>query len=137
MSRRDRRTFLRQFIGGATATATVPHFFLNPSGRFGPAPDALPLVDRDQQVDEAYWEAVVGQFSLRPGLVMMNAANLCPAPYSVSQAVVRYTDSVNADASFQNRGKFAQLHARALEALAKYVGAHGTRTIRPITCPGM
>jgi selenocysteine lyase/cysteine desulfurase len=66
---------------------------------------------------------VVSQFSLRPGLIMMNAANLCPAPYSVSQSVIRLTDSVNSDASFQNRARFGDLREQARSALAAYVGA--------------
>jgi selenocysteine lyase/cysteine desulfurase len=73
--------------------------------------------------DEAYWERVKGQFSLAPGLILMNAANLCPSPYPVQEAVFRHTRDVNRDASFQNRGKFEELTEEARRALADYVGA--------------
>jgi len=122
MHTHGRRTFLRHVLGGATATATVPALFLDPPRRINAAPTPLPSLDHDEVVDEAYWDLVAGQFSLRPGLIMMNAANLCPAPYSVSQAVVHFTDSVNSDASFQNRAKFGDLRTKARHALAEYVG---------------
>lgn len=117
-----RRTFLQHIIGGATATAMVPVLFPYPP-RGASASPTLPRLDHDEEVDEAYWDLVAGQFSLRPGLIMMNAANLCPAPYPVSQAVVHFTDSVNSDASFQNRAKFNDLRTETRRVLAEYVGA--------------
>jgi selenocysteine lyase/cysteine desulfurase len=53
----------------------------------------------------------------------MNAANLCPSPYAVQQAVFNHTRDIDADASFQNRGKFGALKEEARQALASYVGA--------------
>jgi selenocysteine lyase/cysteine desulfurase len=53
----------------------------------------------------------------------MNAANLCPAPFPVQEAVFRHTRDVNRDASFQNRGKFGEMKEEARGALADYVGA--------------
>jgi selenocysteine lyase/cysteine desulfurase len=53
----------------------------------------------------------------------MNAANLCPSPYPVQDAVFRHTRDVDGDASFQNRGKFGELKELARKALADYVGA--------------
>jgi len=123
MNTHGRRTFLRHIVGGATATAVVPALFPDLPRRSNAPPTPLPGLDQDEVVDEAYWNLVVGQFSLRRGLIMMNAANLCPAPYSVSRAVVHFTDSVNSDASFQNRAKFSDLRTTARHALAKYVGA--------------
>jgi selenocysteine lyase/cysteine desulfurase len=76
--------------------------------------------------DEAYWARVRDQFSIAPGLVLMNAANLCPSPYPVQEAVFRHTRDVNRDASFQNRGKFGALKEEARVALAEYVGAAPT-----------
>jgi selenocysteine lyase/cysteine desulfurase len=73
--------------------------------------------------DEAYWQRVKDQFSVAPGLILMNAANLCPSPYPVQQAVFGYTRDVDRDASFQNRGKFGALKEEARAALAAYVGA--------------
>ncbi|UCD24622.1 MAG: aminotransferase class V-fold PLP-dependent enzyme [Gemmatimonadota bacterium] len=120
----NRRAFLRHMAGGATAAALAQSLFPDPARGTQVAPIPLPAQPPNAAIDEAYWDLVVGQFSLRPGLIMMNAANLCPAPYSVSQAVVRFTDSVNSDASFQNRAKFGELRTTARHALAQYVGAH-------------
>ena len=53
----------------------------------------------------------------------MNAANLCPSPYPVQEAVFRLTRDVDADASFQNRAKFRELREEARRALASYLGA--------------
>lgn len=69
------------------------------------------------------------QFPLRPGLILMNAANLCPSPYPVSGAVFQFTHDVDADASFQNRGKFNDLHEAALEALGRYMGADADEVV--------
>jgi selenocysteine lyase/cysteine desulfurase len=53
----------------------------------------------------------------------MNAANLCPSPYPVQQAVFRFTRDVDSDASFHNRAKFSELGERSRKRLAEYVGA--------------
>jgi selenocysteine lyase/cysteine desulfurase len=76
--------------------------------------------------DEAYWARVREQFSIAPGIVLMNAANLCPSPYPVQDAVFRHTRDIDGDASFQNRGKFGDMKEAAREALAHYVGAAST-----------
>jgi selenocysteine lyase/cysteine desulfurase len=73
--------------------------------------------------DEAYWRRVKDQFSIAPGLILLNAANLCPSPYPVQEAVFRYTRDVNRDASFQNRGKFGEMKEEARRSLADYLGA--------------
>jgi selenocysteine lyase/cysteine desulfurase len=67
---------------------------------------------------------VKGQFSIRPGLIMMNAANLCPSPYPVVDAVQSLTASIDADASFQNRSKFNELRETGRVKLAAYIGAY-------------
>lgn len=52
----------------------------------------------------------------------MNAANLCPAPDSVSTAVARLTRSINVDCSFQNRARFEQDREAARELVAGQLG---------------
>jgi len=123
MSGSDRRRFLTQFLGGAAATLAAPTILRADTGALsslraglGPA-----LVE-----DEAYWHRVREQFPLNRGLTLMNAANLCPSPYPVQDAVFRYTRDVDGDASFQNRGKFGPLKEEAREALARAVGASAT-----------
>ena len=73
--------------------------------------------------EEAYWRQIRRQFPLRPSLVLMNAANLCPSPIQVSEAVSAYTRDIDADASFQNRDKYAAHLDRAISRLARFMGA--------------
>jgi len=132
MSGPDRRRFLSQFLGGAAAAVATPAWLqaaergLSTKTRWGDWGDragggsGAPLGGKE---DEAYWQRVKDQFSLAPGLILMNAANLCPSPYPVQETVFRHTRDVNQDASFQNRGKFGGLKDEAREALASYVGA--------------
>lgn len=127
----DRRRFLAQLLGGAAATLTLPDALLAAGGRrgvrgdSGVSPEALPphRTGLPSSDDEAYWMRVREQFPLAPGLVLMNAANLAPSPYPVQDAVFRHTRDVDSDASFQNRGKFAELKEEARRALAAHVGA--------------
>jgi isopenicillin-N epimerase len=48
-------------------------------------------------------------FAFGEDAVPMNAANLCPSPAPVTQALERFTRDVDRDCSFQNRGKFGDL----------------------------
>ncbi len=132
MSGPDRRRFLSQLLGGAAAAVATPAWLqaaepgLSTKTRLGDWGDRVgggrgALLGGKQ--DEAYWHRVKDQFSLAPGLILMNAANLCPSPYPVQETVFRHTRDVNQDPSFQNRGKFGGLKDEAREALASYVGA--------------
>ena len=123
MTSQNRRRFLTTLVGGVAATAVVPaaHASSIQTGRsFAGFRGALTGLD---PADERYWQLVKEQFSLRPGLILMNAANLCPSPYPVVHAVQSLTASVDADASFQNRAKFGDLRESARNRLASYVGA--------------
>jgi selenocysteine lyase/cysteine desulfurase len=53
----------------------------------------------------------------------MNAANLCPSPRRVAEAVTRYTAMIDADVSFQNRDRFAGLLEQSRSAIAAPLGA--------------
>ena len=79
--------------------------------------------------DEALWQLVREQFAIRPGFTLMNAANLCPSPFPVSDAVVRYTRDIDTDASLQNRAKFDGMYEWASEALARYMGADADEVV--------
>jgi len=127
--RPSRRHFLKRLAGGMTAASVLPAGFSRGSAtsdtlarRGGPGASGA-------GGDEDYWRLVKDQFPLRPGLILMNAANLCPSPYPVAEAVFRFTRDVDADASFQNRGKFNDLHEAALEALARYMGADADEVV--------
>ena len=100
----SRRAFLGRLSLGVTAAGMLPYLGLA----------------RD---DEAYWRQVRSQFPLRPDFSLMNAANLCPSPYAVSETVAAYTRDIDTDASFQNRGKYSELYQDAITSLARLMGA--------------
>ncbi|MCY3792990.1 MAG: hypothetical protein OXG51_01275, partial [Gammaproteobacteria bacterium] len=78
---------------------------------------------QDTSGDEAFWEQVKAQFPIRPGLTMMNSANLCPTHYPVLESLFGLTRNLDGDVSFQNRAKFAGTKDEARSRLAGYVGA--------------
>ncbi len=125
MATSSRRRFLGQLLGTTAAAVAFPVGLTADNG--GRSWAALLRQTRSLALgdtgDEPFWRLVKEQFPLKPGLVLMNAANLCPSPYPVQEAVFRYTRDVDADASFQNRAKFGELGEEAREALAGYVGA--------------
>ena len=102
--RLSRRRFLRRSLVGVAAAATLP--------RLSIASD-----------DEKYWRMVRDQFPIRRDFTLMNAGNLCPSPFMVSDAVSYYTRNIDHDPSMQNREKFDGLATDARAALARYVGA--------------
>jgi selenocysteine lyase/cysteine desulfurase len=121
----SRRRFLGQLLGGTAAAVALPTALAADDGRSrwrALLSDAR-LLNAGDPGDESFWRLVKEQFPLRAGLILMNAANLCPSPFPVQQAVFRYTRDVDADASFQNRAKFDELRESARAALAEYVGA--------------
>ena len=118
----DRRRFLKRAAAGA-ALAAAPAWTRVPSktglgvGELATRRDALGTED------EAFWEMVKSQFPLRPGLILVNAANLCPSPYPVQETVFGHTRDIDQDASFHNRAKFNALASKSVEALAELLGA--------------
>ena len=54
----------------------------------------------------------------------MNAANLCPSPFPVMEAVFKYTRDLDTDASFHNRAKYRQIREDTREKMARLLGAH-------------
>ncbi len=68
--------------------------------------------------DEDYWQMVRRQFAFSEDKVPMNAANLCPSPRAVWEAVSRYTRDIDSDCSFQNRAKFRTLLEEARSKVA-------------------
>lgn len=114
----DRRRFLSQSIVGAAALATPAWLRAEPRPPADGAPVPLPAPWAGPQDQEAYWGQVKEQFSLASGLILMNAANLCPSPHTVQEAVFRHTRDVDADASSGNRGKFERLREDGRSAVA-------------------
>lgn len=120
--RTTRRAFLRRLARGSLGLAAAPvaarEVLASTSGDGG----SIPSLARGP-ADESYWEQVRAAFSLRDGIAPMNAANLCPAPRSVTAAVWTAMKDVEGDVSFQNRSKYGDLHEIVRERLAGFLGA--------------
>ena len=67
--------------------------------------------------DERFWAAVKGQFVVPPEVAVMNAANLCPAPFTVLEATSNQRD-LDHDLSTPNRER---MHA-GKEATRRLLG---------------
>lgn len=130
MSVRSRRRFIRQVMGGVVASAALPVSARAWTGVRGDGrraldgiADAARRFPLGQQADEDFWRLVKRAFPLKPGLILMNAANLCPSPSSVQERVFELTRDVDRDASFQNRAKLRGFRTESREALAAFMGA--------------
>ncbi len=119
----DRRRFIHRLFGGMAAAIVLPASGSERSRGLPALAERLQHHRRVRGPDEAFWELVKEQFPLREELIIMNAANLCPAPYPVIDTVVRLTGDVDADATFQNRAKFGRLSEQSRALLAAYLGA--------------
>jgi selenocysteine lyase/cysteine desulfurase len=85
--------------------------FLALSGSvFLPTPLAAwpaPLQQTPERPGEQFWLSVREQFLMPPELAVLNAANLCPSPAPVLEAMYRSTKDMDADPSFDNRQKMS------------------------------
>ena len=110
----SRRLVLRRLAQGtALITAGLPSLpsLSSLSSRLGAAPN-----------QEAYWEMVRRQFPFLEARVPMNAANLCPAPRVVAEAVAELTQDIDVDCSFNNRRKFNALLELSRKQVADQLG---------------
>ncbi len=113
-----RRSFLKGFAGSAAALSVFPatgasNALLSAANRLGAADTA----------SEPFWRLVKEQFTIKPGIILLNAANLCPSPHMVRDRVFRLTEDVDGDVSFQNRAKFNALLEESRRKLAAFMGA--------------
>ena len=117
----SRRTFLKGVAGGAAALSVFPaHGSADSSDNFPGLSNHLTFSDTP---NESFWRLVKEQFTIKPKLVMLNAANLCPSPHMVRDKVFRLTDDLDSDVSFQNRAKFDVFREEARRKLAAFIGA--------------
>lgn len=113
-----RRSFLKGFAGGAAALSVFSatgsaNALLNAANRLGAADTA----------SEPFWRLVKEQFTIKPGIILLNAANLCPSPHMVRDRVFRLTEDLDGDVSFQNRAKFNALLEESRRKLAAFMEA--------------
>ena len=73
--------------------------------------------------NETYWKLVKAQFPLAPGLIYLNAANVCPASRPVMDRHLEFLRDFHANPSFQNREKYAGLAESVRAKLAALLGA--------------
>jgi enoyl-CoA hydratase len=98
----DRRDFARRLAWGGAAALLA---------RRGDAASGPSLPDTPASPDEAFWSTVRGQFLIPRDVAALNAANLCPSPAPVVEAVSNDRD-LDHDLSPANR---ARLHGDAKE----------------------
>src|SRR5262245_54930540 len=96
----NRRSFLKG-LGSVTALSAI-----TTQGAPRVRNEFLNHIPVGDAVNESFWKLVKEQFTIRPKLIMLNAANLCPSPHMVRDKVSRLTDDLDGDVSFQNREKF-------------------------------
>jgi selenocysteine lyase/cysteine desulfurase len=94
-----RRDFARRLLLGGPALGAYAGLLARP----GPAAARpLPLPEASGGGDERFWTAVKGQFVFPADVAVMNAANLCPAPFAVLEATANQAD-LDHDLSPRNR----------------------------------
>ena len=119
-----RRQFMKHLFGGAAALAVSPAVsFGDNKLTLEDLKDSTGKLPSSDYNEEKYWKLVKEHFLIRKGLIMLNAANLCPSPYPVQQKVFHLTRDVDSDPSSINRRKFSGLREEARKALAQYLGA--------------
>jgi len=71
--------------------------------------------------DERFWLSVRGQFLMPVDLGVMNAANLCPSPVPVVEALIAATRDMDRDPSFPNRVKMGEGKEATRRLLAEFL----------------
>lgn len=113
-----RRKFIKQLFTGSLAAVSLPTI------GYGESSTRLKkIIPAVASPDEPYWGLVRNQFAIPSNLTMVNAANLCPSPYTVNELVTSYFQSLERNVSFQYREVFGERLTKSLTALAKFVGA--------------
>lgn len=120
----SRRAVLRGMAQGALAGMMYPYSRLGRHVQLSVSlKEAAASLGEMETGDERFWEVVKGQFAIKEGLVMLNAANLCPSPLSVQKKLFELTKDVDSDPSFTNRAIFADIKEVIRQEMGKYVGA--------------
>src|ERR671910_3371223 len=80
-----------------------------------------PLAQTPPQPDERFWMSVREQFLMPPNLAVMNAANLCPSPAPVLEAMYLSTKDMDGDPSFDNRQKMSAGKEETRRLVARFL----------------
>ena len=80
-----------------------------------------PLAQTPRRPDERFWMSVRDQFLMPPNLAVMNAANLCPSPAPVLEAMYLSTKDMDGDPSFDNRQKMSTGKEETRRLLARFL----------------
>ncbi len=116
----QRRKFIKNLAGGSAAVLSFPIMGFSPKNRHD---NFSGLKNKVFSNDENYWKLVKNQYQIDPGLIMMNAGNFCPSPYSVSQTMQTHLEGLNANASSQDRKKYNDIYKDTVKLMADYLGA--------------
>jgi selenocysteine lyase/cysteine desulfurase len=108
-------TSRRSFLQRTSAAALLPAVT-------GALAELRSLLAATPPSGEEYWQMVRRQFAFPENKVPMNAANLCPSPRIVAEQVAELTRDIDADCSFQNRAKFADLLEASRRKVAQHLG---------------
>src|SRR5688572_32505155 len=79
------------------------------------------LSQTPERPDERFWMSVREQFLMPPNLAVMNAANLCPSPAPVLEAMYLSTKDMDGDPSFDNRQKMSTGKEETRRLLARFL----------------
>ena len=111
----SRRDFARIFaLGGSAALFSHPAFVAE-------QPPGKPFSPRGAVGTETFWTSVREQFVMPPDLAVMNAANLCPSPRSVLEAMYSSTRDVDRDPSPANREKLGPAKEATRKKVADFL----------------
>ena len=108
-----RRSFLKNLGAGSLAALAFPSFA-------NVRTNNIPELSLQSVPDEKYWEQVKKQFAVPENRIMLNAANLCPAPAPVNSKVMGIINGLSKDVSFQYRKQFTEDRKQAVAALAQF-----------------
>lgn len=121
----SRRTMLKGMFQSAAAGMLLPYSaFGKPLAQSESLQEAVKRIGEKETGDEKFWGIVKRQFMMREGLIMLNAANLCPSPISVQKKLFDLTRDVDSDPSFSSRAKFAGIKEKVREGIAQYVNVN-------------
>ena len=114
MSRNQSRVSRREFARFLALSGSV---FLSKPPLAWPAP----LEPAPERTDEQFWLSVRQRFLMAPELGVLNAANLCPSPASVLEAMYRSTKDMDGDPSFENRQKMSAGKEETRRLVARFL----------------